>query len=216
MLRIREIAEDDEAKRIIMTLYDEGYGIAVSVIDEILGTQITREEREDLIHDGFLKLVIRVEKLRKRTRQEQLAYMAKTMRTVALDEARRRIKQRLLDSLDVIRFPEPESTDLTPEEYCMMKEDTEEKVTRIRAALGRMTERERRLLIEKYQNGRADVEIGIMLGIKTRNVRVYLARARRKLAIYYGEEIDGKQKQIQHRGELPRRRIFQENESEGI
>ena len=184
----------DEAKRIIMTLYDKGYGVAVYMIERILGTQLARELKDDLVQEGFLKLLHHVDRLQGRTFQEQLAYMAKIMHTVALNEVRRQTQLRLLHSLDEEDSPEPESLDLTPEEYCMMQEDVEEKRANIRAALARMSERDRRLLIEKYQNGRSDVEIGAMLGIKTRNVRVYMSRARSKAAILYGEEVDGKRK----------------------
>ena len=192
MLDEDKIVADEEAKRIIMTLYDKGYGLAVYMIERILGTQLARETKEDLVQEGFLKLVSYVERLRGRPFGEQLAYMAKIMHTVALDEVRRQTQIKLLYSLDDEDSPEPESLDLTPEELCMMQESVAEKRANIRAAMERLPERDRRLLIEKYQNGRSDVEIGAMLGIKTRNVRVYMARARNKAAIYYGEEVDGK------------------------
>lgn len=218
MLRIRNIAEDEEAKRIIMTLYDKGYGLAVYMIERILGTQLAREIKEDLVQEGFLKLVGHVEQLRERTFREQLAYMVKIMHTVALDEVRRQTQMKLLYSLDDENSPDPQSLDLTPEELCMMQESVAEKRANIRAALERLPERDRRLLIEKYQNGRSDVEIGAILGIKTRNVRVYMARARTKAAIYYGEEVDGKRygKKRHRNDDGSGKHTVQETESEGV
>ena len=213
MLDMKHILSDQEAKRIILTLYDTSHGVAGRVIGKILGSQLTREEKEDLIQEGFLRLVTHVEQLKDRTPKEQVAYMAKIMRTVAIDEARRRIQTRMVESLETIQFPEPEATNLTPEEYCLMREDTEEKVTNMRAALDRLSERDRTLLIEKYQNGRSDAEIGSMLDIKPRNVRVYLSRARHKAAIYYGEEVDGKQRQ--RKGNRPHQGTDRKTESKG-
>ncbi|MBP3702024.1 MAG: sigma-70 family RNA polymerase sigma factor [Lachnospiraceae bacterium] len=216
MLNTEEILTDEEAKRIIMALYDRGYGLAVYMIERILGTKLALEVRDDLVQEGFLKMVIHVEQLHQRSPQEQLAYLARTMRTVALEEARRRTQRRLLDSLDDLNCPEPESSDLTPEEFCMMQEDISEKRANMRAALERLPERDRRLLVEKYQNGRSDAEIGMMLDIKTRNVRVYLARARRKAAIYYGEEIDGKREEKHRKDAGTEEQIVQETKSEGV
>lgn len=193
MLDFKNILSDEEAKQIILTLYDTGHGVASRVIGSILGSQISQEEKEDLIQEGFLKLVTHVEQLKGRTPKERTAYMARVMRTVAIDEARRRIQTRMVESLETTNYPEPESTDLTPEEFYLMREAVEEKVTRMRAALERLPERDRVLLIEKYQNGRSDAEIGSILNIKPRNVRVYLSRARHKAAMYYGEEVNGKQ-----------------------
>jgi len=208
----------EEAKRIVMALYDKSYGVAVYMIERILGTQLARELKDDLVQEGFLKLLSHADQLQGRTFQEQLAYMASIMHTVALNEVRRQTQLRLLHSLDEEDFPEPPSLDLTPEELCMMQEDVAEKRANIRAALERMTERDRRLLIEKYQNGRSDVEIGAMLGIKTRNVRVYLSRARSKAAIYYGEEVDGKREgKRRHRDNAgSREHTVQETKSKGV
>lgn len=218
MLDEDKIVADEEAKRIIMTLYDKGYGLAVYMIERILGTQLAREIKDDLVQEGFLRLVSHVDRLRGRTFREQLAYMAKIMHTVVLDEVRRQTQMKLLYSLDDENSPDPQSLDLTPEELCMMQESVAEKRANIRAALERMPERDRRLLIEKYQNGRSDVEIGAILGIKPRNVRVYMARARTKAAIYYGEEVDGKRygKKRHRKDDGSGKHTVQETESEGI
>lgn len=56
-------------------------------------------------------------------------------------------------------------------------------------ALRRLDTREFTLLIEKYQNRLSDKEIGRKMGIKARNVPIYMARARRKVTMYYEEEL---------------------------
>lgn len=215
MLDVREILADEEAKRIILTLYETGHEVARRVIGRILGTQLSADEKEDLIQEGFLRLVLHVERLKGRTHKEQIAYMAKIMRTVAIDEARRRIQARRLVSLEEIDYTELESVELTPEELLMFREDKEEKLASIRAALDRLPERDRRLLIEKYQNGRSDAEIGNMLDIKPRNVRIYLARARHKISIYYGEEVDEQRKAKQRKNRRPNHGTGRKAESKG-
>ena len=193
MSRREEILTDAEANQIITELYDKGHGLAAYAIEQILGMQLTKEELEDLVQDGFLRMVIHVEALRDKSFAERLSYMYSTMRNVAIDEGRRRSKGRLLGSLDSVECLEIPSADLTPEEYFMMAADAAEKKRRLQAILKRLDQRDRDLLIEKYKNGLSDGEIGRKLGIKARNVRVYLARARRKAAIYYGEEVNGEQ-----------------------
>jgi RNA polymerase sigma-70 factor (ECF subfamily) len=190
MLRREEILLDEEAQEIITELYETGHGLADFAIEQILGTQLSKMEREDLVQDGFVRMITHVESLRKKSIKEQLSYMYSVMRNVAIDEGRKRSKRKLLmylDSDDCLELP---STDLTPEELCMMQTDIADKKRRLYAALERLDERDRALLIEKYKNGLSDSEIGLKLGIKARNVRVYLARARRKAAIYYGEQVD--------------------------
>lgn len=200
MPRREEILEDDEARRIIEELYDKGHGLADYVIEQILGTQLTREEREDLIQDGFLRMIIHVEKLRNKSEGERISYMYSTMRNVAIDEGRRLTRMKLLGYREERTDVEIVSPNLTPEERYMMEQDVRDKRRRLRIALERLTEQERALLVEKYHNGLSDREIGAKLGIKPRNVRVYMARARRKASIYYGEVLnEERDKQTAHR-----------------
>ena len=56
MLNTEGILTDEEAKRIIMALYDRGYGLAVYMIERILGTKLALEVRDDLVQEGFLKM----------------------------------------------------------------------------------------------------------------------------------------------------------------
>lgn len=190
MLHKKDVLVDAEAKRVIAELYDKGHGLADYAIEQVLGKQLSKGEREDLIQEGFLRLIIRAETLCKKEEDKQLSYMYSVMRNVAIDEGRRRSKKKLLLCLNDNDWLEIPSTDLTPEERCMMEADIAEKRRRLTEVLERLEPRVRALLLEKYKNGLSDSEIGQKLGIKARNVRVYLARARRKAAMYYGDEVN--------------------------
>ena len=190
MLHRKDVLVDAEAKRVIAELYDKGHGLADYAIEQVLGKQLSKCEREDLIQEGFVRLIIRAETLCKKDEDKQLSYMYSVMRNVAIDEGRKRSKKKLLLCLNDNDWLEIPSTDLTPEERCMMEADIADKRRRLTAALERLEPRDRALLLEKYKNGLSDSEIGQKLGIKARNVRVYLARARRKAAMYYGDEVN--------------------------
>lgn len=196
-----EFLEDEEARNVIEELYQSGHGLADYVIEQILGSQLCREEREDLIQEGFLRLTVHVDKLKKETLSGRLRYMYSTMRNVAIDEGRRRSKERLVSRAEWLDRVEPPSTSLTPEQMCMMQQDIADKNRRLRLAMERLTEQERFLLVGKYLNGLSDREIGAKLGIKPRNVRIYVSRARVKAAMYYGEVLNEEQQAEQARNE---------------
>lgn len=210
------ILADDEAKEIILSIYTKGYGLAAYMLERMIGTWLTPQIREDLIQDAFLRLIPYVEKLRPLSEGEQLAYMVKCVRTVAWEEGRRRAKTCNVGSLDAPDCPDIESPNLDPEQLYMMQEDITERTLNMKAAFARLSEKDQRLLIEKYQNGRSDAEIGALMGIKTRNVRVYIARARHRAAIYYGEEVDGRKKRKQSNATGAGENIVKEKKYEGL
>ena len=184
----RKILDDEEAKRIITELYDKGHNMADRTIEEILGPQVSREEREDPLQEGILRMIIHVETLKRRNLSERLSYMNSAMRNLAIDEGRRLTKCRLLgltNSMDGGEYQELSSDILTPEEYFFWKETQKETNENLKKALTGLDPRDRALLLEKYGNERSDKEIGELLGIRPRNVRTYLHRARKRLAALY-------------------------------
>lgn len=186
----RGVLDDEEAEQIITELYEKGHNMADRTIEEILGPQIRREDREDLLQEGFLKMIIHVEALKKRTLSERFSYMRSAMRNLAIDAGRELTKRRMLgfcDSMDSEEWKELTSDILTPEEYFFQKESRKENNERLQRALAQLELRDRKLLMEKYGNERSDREIGELLGIRADNVRTYLYRARKKLAALYEE-----------------------------
>ena len=187
-----EALDDEEAKRIIEELYEVGHGLADYAVSQVLGRQVSRDEREDLIQEGFLRMVLHVEWLKEKTLGQRVSYMFTAMRNVAIDEGRRRSRNKILYSIDsdtykYIEFPSDEPT---PEELFMREAQMEEDKRHLDEVLARLDQRDLMLLIDKYRNGLSDQEIGLRLGIKASNVRVYLSRARRRAALHYKEVLD--------------------------
>lgn len=193
-----DILDNAEAQEIIAELYDIGHNLADFTIAQVLGNQLSREEREDLVQEGFLRLVSHVDALKKRTLGERMSYLQSTMRNLAIDEGRKRTQRRMLGYLDILDSEECMefvSHSPTPEEQWLLDEEIRARSRRLQAALERLEERDLALLTEKYGNQLSDKAIGEKLGIKSRNVASYLSRARKRVAGYYAEEIQKEQKE---------------------
>ena len=80
----------------------------------------------------------------------------------------------------------------------MRQEEVREARQCLLLLLAQLGHRDRILLIEKYLNNSSDEEIAAILETNSRYIRVYLARARRRAAFYYGEGIDA-EKNKQHK-----------------
>lgn len=78
-----------------------------------------------------------------------------------------------------------ENNTKTPEDILI----TNENVEKIAKAIGKLNERDIMLIMEKYCFDKTDSEIGESLGMKPRNVHVYVKRAcNRLLSIMNGDE----------------------------
>jgi len=160
----------------------EGHNLADRVIEQVLGDQMNRDDREDLIQDGFIRLLEHPDKLTDCTRGQLISYMCKTMQNCALDEGRRMSRERALFCDEDIQSIEQEAGELTPEERYLEYEYGRERLRILERVKAQLNERERRLLIEKYENGLSDERIGALLDIPAAHVRVYVGRARKKAA----------------------------------
>ena len=69
--RKQPIDGDEEANELLTMLYKKGHNLADYIVEQILGEQIGRDEREDLVQDGFLRLIRNVEKLKLLCLEEQ-------------------------------------------------------------------------------------------------------------------------------------------------
>ena len=186
--RWASIAGDEEALRILTELYDKGHNLADWMVERVLKDQIGRDEREDVIHDGFERLIHNVENLKGVSLGEQLSYMSKAMESAALDRARKLSQKKAPDTADDMVWEVLPSKDPTPEEQYIKKEKERLRSQCLRAAMSRMGERDAALLTERYRYGRSDREISERLGLNIENVRVPLSRARKRLAKLYKEE----------------------------
>ncbi len=179
---------DEEANELLTMLYKRGHNLADYIVEQILGEQIGRDEREDLVQDGFLRLIRNVEKLKLLCLEEQLSYMCKAMQSVAFDQARKLSQKRAPGPAGERTFSGQPVGGLSPEEQYIKKEWKNGIVRCLNRALSRLTKKDRELLTLKYRDQYNDREIGERMGIKRVYVRVYMARARKRLAALYLEE----------------------------
>lgn len=179
---------DEEARELLTLLYKKGHNLADYIIEQILGEQIGRDEREDLIHDGFVRLIRHARTLKNMGMEERMSYLHKAMRSVALDYARKLSQKKTQGVADENDIFGGRTGGLTPEELYLKKERAQDVSGYLYEALSRLTPRDCELLVEKYRDKRSDREIGARLGIRTEQVRVYIARARKRLAAFYREE----------------------------
>lgn len=184
----QSIAGDEEAKELVVMLYKRGHNLADYLVEQILKEQIGRDEREDIIHNGFVRLIRNVETLKTLCLEEQINYMCKAVRSAAYDEARKISQKKKLSTVNEKEISESCGAGPTPEDTYIKKEKAIRTSHDLQQALLRLTPRDCELLVEKYRDRRSDREIGERLGIKTEYVRVYIARARKRLAEFYTEE----------------------------
>jgi len=192
-----EILRDEEAKELIGELYRKYRGTAAGIIHNLLGLQINKEDKEDLVQEGFLRLLYRAEDLVGRSEGEQYSFLCNCMRFVSIDAGRKISRRKEVSFSEVMDFDLLAALNVygfSPEEKYVTEEEWEEHSQVLRVALSKLTEQDYRLLTERYYNELNDCEIGRRLKIKESFVRVYMDRARKRAAAHYREEIEKEKK----------------------
>lgn len=181
--------ENSQEGRFLMDLYKRSHLLADLTAEQIFGPQKSQAEREDVIQLAFENLVGRVEMLKELPVDKQMKRVCIAVRDATLAENRKALRRKLTRWSDrrLAEQGKPSGGRMMPG-VSEMVEDVVRDEWYLYAALRRMETKEFTLLIEKYQNRLSDKEIGEKMGIKTRNVRIYMARARRKVTMYYKEE----------------------------
>lgn len=179
--------QEDGESHFLAELYWDGYAQADDMAKQLLGPEADRELRRAVIQKAFMRLACRVERLECLNTEERMRQMRIAVRDTVIEEGRKRSKAAILNGS---RYGDrkPQGGQMAPRFSDMLDEETDRDYRYLYAALARLEIREFHLLIERYQNGLSDQDIGKKLGIKTRNVRIYMARARRKVTMYYYEE----------------------------
>lgn len=181
--------ESSNEGQFLIELYKRSHLLADLTAEQIFGPLMDQAEREDVIRLAFENLAGRVEMLRELPVDKQMKRVCIAVRDAALAENRKALRWKLTRWSDrrLAEEGKPTGGRMMPG-VSEMVEDVVRDEWYLYAALRRMETREFTLLIEKYQNRLSDKEIGEKMGIKTRSVRIYMARARRKVTMYYKEE----------------------------
>ena len=188
-----EILREQEAKEIVGELYRKYHGTADGIIESILGLQIDKADREDLIQEGFIKILNHAEGLVGRSEGEQFSYMCSSIRHLAIDTGRKLSRQKqvsITEILDCELLAAMNIYGVSPEDQYVTEEEWSEMSELLRNALKKLTHRDYTLIMERYVNELTDREISRKLGIKEAFVRVYAERACKRAAHHYKEEVD--------------------------
>lgn len=167
--------ENDYEREFMRNLYDKFYRVAEARAYAILHSH---EDAEEAVQDSFVKLIDKIPKIIKLSNEKLAAYVVITVKNTAIDSFRKR-------NNEVNRkfsFDEDEAvenladTKPLPEELYLKQEELEE----LSIILNLLLEKYKIILEAKYVLEQSDKEIGEMLGVSEKSVRMYLTRARRQ------------------------------------
>ena len=132
---------------------------------------------EDIVSDSLVALMEKIDLLRTLTEEQERAYVLAVVRNTAMDELRRKQRQRgrfLRDGDEALAlYPDPTAL----EEKVLMRET----MAAVRRAIAELPEKEQQVLRLKVLENRTDAEIAAETGLSPGSIRQYLHRARGRL-----------------------------------
>ena len=148
--------------------------------------------RNAVVHEALTRLPDKLDTLRGLGERGRAAYMATVVRFVILEWSRRRsVRRRYVIDADISALADTAPGVGFEDEY-IEGETLRSRLTFMWQALDELSETDRRLLIEKYIDGRSDPELAAALGITQASLRKKLTlakrRARRLILRKEGEE----------------------------
>ena len=139
----------------------------------ILSQGATESEAEDIFQEAFLRLWQKVEILQELPEKRCFNYVYTTVKNTALTYLGRKSRQGAQPLDENIPAPAPKG----PEEYYLSLE----KEQLFRAAMERLDEASREVLLMRYVLEEDDKKIAQRFGVKPDSVRMMVSRARAKL-----------------------------------
>lgn len=128
---------------------------------------------EDIVQDGLVKLLGRIELLQGLSKKALASYLYKTIKNLALDYLEAQQKERAAPSEELEKC-----TVETPEDLLIAAEDRR---TAARAWAG-LSDEEAHLLERKYADGLSNAELAAEFGIRIEFVSMKVIRAKKKFA----------------------------------
>lgn len=160
----RILAGDDSG---LSELYDRHAPFVLGVALKIVREQ---NEAEDVVHDAFIAIVERADQFRPE-RGSVIAWLVTTVRNLALDRARRRVRRAQITEEEIRH--EPAAPILDPEALSWL----EYRRGAVVEALGRISESQRRTLEIAFFEGLTYPEIAEREGVPLGTVKSRAARA---------------------------------------
>ncbi len=184
----------------ITDLYNNYRGAAYQIIKDVLGDQIGLDAQDDLVQEGFCRMLGRLDTLLGRSRKAYYHYMRTTMLHLALDEGRRLSGkpcisfQDILESEELALFP---LYGVYPDEHVISEADRAEANGLLYQAMEHLNQQEYDLIVGYYFFEIKDPKMAEWLGLKEAVVRVYRGRALKKLAKHYKHALEQERRKRQ-------------------
>ena len=125
---------------------------------------------QDIAQETFLKVLEKAKSFQSFNKYSLGLYMLKTSRNLSLNYLKKNKRYYLTDKLE----ENMQTTRSTPEQINICKE-TLERILKL------LSEKEKRVLLMKYLEGKEDAEIAERIGISPQSVRVYISQTRKKI-----------------------------------
>lgn len=174
LLMVEQCSDDDRA--FMLNLYKNYYGLVRKTIFNITNDV---SDIEDLINDAFIKLIGKVDVIKRLDKHKLASYIAYTSRSVAINYIRHKQVERkysysdtYTDAIDALAN---NAKDETIEERLIKQEEMESLVNAVKG----LPQDKKDLLYFKYVLEMDNAQIAEVLGISPDSVRQYLTRARR-------------------------------------
>lgn len=169
------IIENEEDRNFLAEHYIKLYPLLYKLVFEIIqDTSCT----EDIIHDGMIRLIGRLDFLQRKDQAVQVSYIVRTVINAAKNWAMadsRRKHYSYISAWEDISDELPDEADPLEEKLYMLCD-----YENLGHAIERLSERDRDLLYLKYVGELSDKEIAERLGIAVNNIRSYYSRARKR------------------------------------
>ena len=162
------IMEDSDDKDYLVRLYRRRYPLLFHIAFEITRD---RQEAEDIVQSAVVKLIAYISKLREMTEAQEVCYICKTVKSIALNQIQKRKRQLPSDCLD----EQPDDHDGPELAYIRMESYGE-----LGRAIASLSQRDQDLLYFKYFLDMPNAEICAALGINEISIRPLLHRARKR------------------------------------
>ena len=63
----------------MLGLYDKGHNVADYIVEKLLGSELSRDEREEIVQEGFVRLADDIDALRRMTPAERMNALCECM-----------------------------------------------------------------------------------------------------------------------------------------
>lgn len=174
---ISEMYEENNTSQVFVEqLYYKYSKLAYYVVGHYIESE---SDREDVVHDAFLKLIPKTELLQEMNETVLRTYVITTARNTAITRAKQNAKkkeQQISSDPEAMLLNVADSIGAL-DELMIQREQTK----RIREVVNKLSPEDRFLIDAKYILGCSDADIAVELGIKASSVRMMLTRTRRKI-----------------------------------